>query len=170
MNYANQYRESICNLIKINNQLISSSKDPFIFWDSGSFELIELNINYVLSFLDTEYIIDDEYNDFKEFANYIYKIFRQESIYKFILLLVDELLESKLRLVDYKLNLIEKYNVVSFTKLNKEGINEFIEEYTTYIAEFDLFKLEFSNVERYQLLNDYSKSVKDYYSNNNKNK
>ena len=161
MNYANQYRESICNLIKINNQLISSSKDPFIFWDSGS---------YVLSFLDTEYIIDDEYNDFKEFANYIYKIFKEESIYKFILLLVDELLESKLRLVDYKLNLIEKYNVVSFTKLNKEGINEFIEEYTTYIAEFDLFKLEFSNVERYQLLNDYSKSVKDYYSNNNKNK
>ena len=170
MNYANQYRESICNLIKINNQLISSYKDPFIFWDSGSFELIELNINYVLSFLDTEYIIDDEYNDFKEFANYIYKIFKEESIYKFILLLVDELLESKLRLVDYKLNLIEKYNVVSFTKLNKEGINEFIEEYTTYIAEFDLFKLEFSNVERYQLLNDYSKSVKDYYSNNNKNK
>lgn len=170
MNYANQYRESICNLIKINNQLISSSNDPFIFWDSGSFELIELNINYVLSFLETEYIIDDEYNDFKEFANYIYKIFKEESIYKFILLLVDELLESKLRLVDYKLNLIEKYNVVSFTKLNKEGINEFIEEYTTYIAEFDLFKLEFSNVERYQLLNDYSKSVKDYYSNNNKNK
>ena len=106
----------------------------------------------------------------QEFANYIYKIFKEESIYKFILLLVDELLESKLRLVDYKLNLIEKYNVVSFTKLNKEGINEFIEEYTTYIAEFDLFKLEFSNVERYQLLNDYSKSVKDYYSNNNKNK
>lgn len=170
MNYANQYRESICNLININNQLIASSKDPFIFWDSGSFELIELNINYVLSFLETEYIIDDEYNDFKEFANYIYKIFKEESIYKFILLLVDELLESKLRLVDYKLNLIEKYNVVSFTKLNKEGINEFIEEYTTYIAEFDLFKLEFSNVERYQLLNDYSKSVKDYYSNNNKNK
>ena len=170
MNYANQYRESICNLININNQLIASSKDPFIFWDSGSFELIELNINYVLSFLETEYIIDDEYNDFKEFANYIYKIFKEESIYKFILLLVDELLESKLRLVDYKLNLIEKCNVVSFTKLNKEGINEFIEEYTTYIAEFDLFKLEFSNVERYQLLNDYSKSVKDYYSNNNKNK
>lgn len=170
MNYANQYRESICNLININNQLIASSKDPFIFWDSGSFELIELNINYVLSFLETEYIIDDEYNDFKEFANYIYKIFKEESIYKFILLLVDELLESKLRLVDYKLNLIEKCNVVSFTKLNKEGINEFIEEYTAYIAEFDLFKLEFSNVERYQLLNDYSKSVKDYYSNNNNNK
>ncbi len=170
MDYANKYKESICNLININNQLIDSSKDPFILWDEESFENIELNINYVLSFLETEYIIDDEYNDFKEFANYIYKIFKEESIYKFLLLLVDELLLSKLRLVDYKLNMLKKYNVESFTKLNKEGINEFIEEYTVYIGEFDLFKLEFSNVERYQLLNDYSKAVKDYYTNNDSNK
>ncbi|WP_295721504.1 hypothetical protein [uncultured Methanobrevibacter sp.] len=170
MDYANQYRESICNLININNQLIASSKDPFILWDKESFELIELNINYVLSFLETEYIIDDEYNDFKDFANYIYKIFKEESIYKFLLLLVDELLLSKLRLVDYKLNMLKKYNIESFTKLNKDGINEFIEEYTLYIGEFDLFKLEFSNVERYQLLNDYSKAVKDYYTNNSSNK
>lgn len=170
MDYANKYKESICNLISINNQLIASSKDPFILWDKESFENIELNINYVLSFLETEYIIDDEYNDFKEFANYIYKIFKEEAIYKFLLLLVDELLLSKLRLVDYKINMLKKYNIESFTKLNKDGINEFIEEYTVYIGEFDLFKLEFSNVERYQLLNDYSKAVKDYYTNNDSNK
>ncbi len=168
MDYASQYRNSILNLISINNELIKSTKDPFVQWERETFDLIELNIKYILSFLETEYIIDDEYKDFKEFTAYIYKIFKEEYIYKFLLFLVEDLLNSKLRLVDYKMNMLKEYNVDSFTGFNKDGINQFIEEYGVYIDEFDLFKLEFGNVERYQLLNNYSKAVKDYYTTDTK--
>ena len=66
------------------------------------------------------------------------------------------------------MNMLKEYNVDSFTGFNKDGINQFIEEYGVYIDEFDLFKLEFGNVERYQLLNNYSKAVKDYYTTDTK--
>ncbi|MDD5960098.1 hypothetical protein [Methanobrevibacter wolinii] len=168
MDYGKVYKDSIINLININEKLINSvdKKAVFVICDDDTRKSIDENFSYINSFLLTEYVIQTEYDNFKELYSYVSGVFKNEYIYKYLLQVFGELLEEYLRVAEFKFELMKKTNNNSFTNFDSDALNKFFTEYQLLIDEYDLFKLEYSNVEHYSLLGDYANQINNGFKKN----
>ncbi|WP_040681871.1 hypothetical protein [Methanobrevibacter boviskoreani] len=163
MEYGETYRDSIINLITINNDLLESSDESFVKCNDEIRSLINSNTSYISSFLMTEFVFQAEYDDFKELDYYIMKIFPDDEIYKFFIMLVDEVLKKLLYIAEYKFKLMELNNLSTFTEFSAEDLKEFIKEYEDFRLEFDMFQVDFCDVSHYFSLNSYTENIISFY-------
>lgn len=172
MDYAQTYKNALVDLIEINEGLINSvdKKTPFVECDDKTRDSVEDDFRLIDNFLMTEYVIDTEYKNFKELSGYVASIFKNDYIYKYLLQVLSELLEEYLRVLHFKLDLMNKTNNASFTNFDGDALNLFFDEYQLLIDEYDLFKLEYSHVEHYSLLGNYADQINDAYKKSNNDK
>lgn len=172
MDYAQTYKNALVDLIEINEGLIDSvdKKTPFVECDDKTRDSVEDDFRLIDNFLMTEYVIDTEYKNFKELSGYVASIFKNDYIYKYLLQVLSELLEEYLRVLHFKLDLMNKTNNTSFTNFDGDALNLFFDEYQLLIDEYDLFKLEYSHVEHYSLLGNYADQINDAYKKSNTDK
>ena len=164
MDYGEKYKESIINLIEINSNMIDTTEEAFVLCDDNIRQDVEDNVKYILSFLETEYVVNAEYEDFKELSGYLYEVFQNDVIYKYLLTLLEFALKDLLKVADFKFKMVEEGNFDSFTKFNSDIIKEFFNVYENFQENYLMFILEYKNFEHYSLIHDYNRNLKDAFT------
>lgn len=164
MDYGEKYKESLSNLIQINSDMIDTTEEIFVLCNDDIRQDVEDNVKYILSFLETEYVVNAEYEDFKELTFYLNEVFQNDVIYKYLLTLLEFALKDMLRVSDFKFKMLKEKGVDSFTKFDSDVIREFFKIYESFQDNYLLFILEYKNFQHYSLIQDYNRTLRDSLS------